>query len=479
MSWRLRAYGPISRRWLAFVAVGLVAILVIVGHDFWRDEYQAWVIAREAGTPLDLWARLRFEGHPPLYYLLIWPLAHAGLPPESAKLVVLPAYIGGLYLLIVRLPAIPLFVRLAIASSVVLTEGVLAQPYALIPLLLLGSEVLASERATSRRRFLSWVLLGLAAATNLGAAAIGGVLALDRLRRGRAELPAAGAAFAIAVVGLAAAFPVPGAESVSIASVGVTPTSLGLYIARIAGPLVYRISPIVGLAACLLVLIPLRREDRVLMALGLAALAPIVILSGATGSRHATALMVLFAILLSRAGRAGRLDGVSRLGHWRPLDLWPRLRDLRAVAVAGFFGVMMIGGLIAFGATLLGDRSMANDAARWLEGRREPDTNLVVTPDYLATAFAVILDRPAWTPECGCDTTAVYWTKERNRRALDRTAMIGLAVEEAIRRDASGQDVVLVLPADEVGPTGWELAGRFVGGRSADEDVSLWRSPTP
>ena len=54
-------------------------MLGIVNHEPWRDEAQAWLIVRDAGFT-DLFSILRTEGHPPLWYLLILPLAKAGLP---------------------------------------------------------------------------------------------------------------------------------------------------------------------------------------------------------------------------------------------------------------------------------------------------------------------------------------------------------------------------------------------------------------
>ena len=40
-------------------------------HHFWRDEAQAWLISSSAQNFPDLLEKLRYEGHPPLWYLLI------------------------------------------------------------------------------------------------------------------------------------------------------------------------------------------------------------------------------------------------------------------------------------------------------------------------------------------------------------------------------------------------------------------------
>ena len=38
----------------------------------WRDEVQAFMLAAGSDTPLDLLARVHYENHPALWYLLLW-----------------------------------------------------------------------------------------------------------------------------------------------------------------------------------------------------------------------------------------------------------------------------------------------------------------------------------------------------------------------------------------------------------------------
>ena len=44
-------------------------------HAMWRYEMQAWLLARDSQTLGDLFFNLRYEGHPALWHLLLWPLA--------------------------------------------------------------------------------------------------------------------------------------------------------------------------------------------------------------------------------------------------------------------------------------------------------------------------------------------------------------------------------------------------------------------
>lgn len=57
----------------------------LASHAFWFDEAQAWLISRHSASLQDLLQILRFEGHPPLWYLILWPFAHATASPEWMK----------------------------------------------------------------------------------------------------------------------------------------------------------------------------------------------------------------------------------------------------------------------------------------------------------------------------------------------------------------------------------------------------------
>jgi hypothetical protein len=50
-------------------------------HAMWRDEIQAWLIARDSANLTDLFYNLRYEGHPVLWYLLLTPLTHFSRNP--------------------------------------------------------------------------------------------------------------------------------------------------------------------------------------------------------------------------------------------------------------------------------------------------------------------------------------------------------------------------------------------------------------
>ena len=62
---------------LGYLAAATAAALV---HEPWRDETRAWLLARDASGPLALIHDLRYDGHPALWHLCLWPLTRLGGP---------------------------------------------------------------------------------------------------------------------------------------------------------------------------------------------------------------------------------------------------------------------------------------------------------------------------------------------------------------------------------------------------------------
>ena len=78
-------YGQLSSRWnsrtlhsvltvensliVLFIVLGLIGIL---NHEIWRDEAQAWLIARESSSLLDLFSNTTYEGHPIVWHICLF-----------------------------------------------------------------------------------------------------------------------------------------------------------------------------------------------------------------------------------------------------------------------------------------------------------------------------------------------------------------------------------------------------------------------
>lgn len=73
-----------SRRWLAWGVAAAYAVLLSLAmwrHEMWRDEIQAWLLARDSPSGWNLIQALRYEGHPGLWHLLLSPLARFSWNP--------------------------------------------------------------------------------------------------------------------------------------------------------------------------------------------------------------------------------------------------------------------------------------------------------------------------------------------------------------------------------------------------------------
>jgi hypothetical protein len=53
-------------------------------HAMWRDELQPFMITVTSATPLEVLARVKYEGHPALWYLLLWVITRFTSGPETA-----------------------------------------------------------------------------------------------------------------------------------------------------------------------------------------------------------------------------------------------------------------------------------------------------------------------------------------------------------------------------------------------------------
>ena len=53
----------------------------------WRDEIQAWLLARESPWPWDIFHTIRYEGHPALWHLLLWLPSHLSSNPAWMQII--------------------------------------------------------------------------------------------------------------------------------------------------------------------------------------------------------------------------------------------------------------------------------------------------------------------------------------------------------------------------------------------------------
>ena len=141
-------------------ALGLTFIFFAVGaftashHEMWRDEIQAWLLARDSTSVFNLFANLKYEGHPGLWHLCLMPLSRITHSPVIMQMCHLLITAGTVYLFVRYAPFNWLQKLLFCFGYFVLYEyAIVARNYALGMLLITVFCVLFRERY---KRFI-WV----------------------------------------------------------------------------------------------------------------------------------------------------------------------------------------------------------------------------------------------------------------------------------------------------------------------------------
>ena len=432
-----------------FVAFVTLVAIGVATHELAHDETQAWNIARTADWPWQVPYLNRYEGHPPLWAVLLWPLTRTGNPFW------LQAFSAG-----IAVAAVALLLRdapfrpsvralLPFGAYFVYHYAVLARPYGLALLIVAALAVVL--RRGSGHPVAPAALCGALAATSAFGIVLSVPLALfayaecrRRRRLASGETAAACALYlglALAA-GLSVVLPVAATEFEQTVRSGerLRPSAAWLTAALNAFPN-FRTLPL-GLGGFL---------QGVPAAYGglLAASAVALASVGIVLRRHAHAL---FAWVLSIAAVAGLAAYTSTteeryLGHlflaallllWatdgsEPSPRHARPRPARATRVGTLAGAVLVAtlcyhaavGLAAIGYDAVNERTPWRRAARVVGPLLEAEDAVLINDyGYPLVPLLAWLDRPARDMYCGgCTTRFSRWGR------LQRTGAAGLRAE--------------------------------------------------
>ena len=116
----------------ALAALVTLQLALILTHEPWRDELQALMLAEHSASLKELFANLRYEGHPALWYLLLRALAPLGDAMTMLKLVQVVIALSTIALVWTRAPFGPWTRLLLLAGYLILFEwGTIARSYSL------------------------------------------------------------------------------------------------------------------------------------------------------------------------------------------------------------------------------------------------------------------------------------------------------------------------------------------------------------
>ena len=163
--------------WAGLIALALAAQLALIwNHAPWADELQATALARESHTLADWYWNFRYEGHAPLWHLLLKiPLAFTD-DPTALKIVQTIVVLCSAALLHLRAPFPPGAKFLLSLNYFLFFEyGVIARNYSLTVLFFFGA-------IAFRRRPVAWLFIALLPQGGLQSVMLAGICGIIALR---------------------------------------------------------------------------------------------------------------------------------------------------------------------------------------------------------------------------------------------------------------------------------------------------------
>lgn len=118
----------------AFIFYNLIVIVLSFFHEPWFDEAQAWQIARTASVYDIFFTIPHYEGHPPLWHLLLLPFAKLGAPYEfSLSLVNIVFMVITVWLLMFK-SSMPKILKLTVPFTYFLCYqyAIVCRPYSIM-----------------------------------------------------------------------------------------------------------------------------------------------------------------------------------------------------------------------------------------------------------------------------------------------------------------------------------------------------------
>ncbi len=85
---------------IIFLGFALFSLFGILRHEMWRDELQAWMLARHSGSIFELIQNMQYEGHPALWHLCLYALSQITHNPLIMQLFHWGIALGSVYLVV-------------------------------------------------------------------------------------------------------------------------------------------------------------------------------------------------------------------------------------------------------------------------------------------------------------------------------------------------------------------------------------------
>ena len=148
------------KEFIVFLLYAGVTFGLLFFHENWRDEAQAWLIARDCTIP-QLLDAMKYEGHFLVWYLILMPFAKAGFPYFTTNIISWFITCTAVWLLLRKAPfSFDIKVLLVFTFPLLYLYPVISRCYCLIPLAIVLMGITYKDRKEKPLRyFLSIVFL--------------------------------------------------------------------------------------------------------------------------------------------------------------------------------------------------------------------------------------------------------------------------------------------------------------------------------
>jgi len=386
-------------------------------HAMWRDELQAFVVARDAHSLADFGTAMSFEGFPALWFGLLKGLQLVSADPSIMQWIHLALALGSLFALIRHAPMNPFLAALVVASYPLAFQYAVSSRCYAIGIAFLFAALIARDKG---RPQLYWILLGIAAQSTILVMCMASMLGFERFVASPRQLwkEKGGVVLFAALVGVAilCAFPHPDRmgiadliqgdrhpwsffQTLSLASTvpwTVEGAASGLlffggFLLVTAAALAFRLSALLAFASLLLVFMGVNHFSYPMAAYHLM-LVPV-------------ALVCLF---------------------WQARTTERPFATLAAVLL---FGFSAFAGVQALTSVPLIPYSQGQKVAQWIVEEGHQKDFWVTMPDYTATTVAGYAGMQFYSPQCKCMMAAPRWSK--------KNGPVATSVAEAVAQAAT------------------------------------------
>lgn len=106
-------------RLVCWALLAIYSLLVIYGalnHEQWRDEGNTWMAVRDISLKDIFSWYIPIDGHPPLYFLVLFPFAKSGMPHWTVNAISVITMILALYIILFRV-RLPIFLKCCLVFS--------------------------------------------------------------------------------------------------------------------------------------------------------------------------------------------------------------------------------------------------------------------------------------------------------------------------------------------------------------------------